>query len=201
MHPAPLLAAAVVAAGWALHAAWLIRRLHAVRRDPITGLLTHAGWSRRARRIIRRRHAAVIMLDLDGFKPVNDTYGHAAGNAVLAAVAGRLAAWCGPHGVAGRLGGDEFAAALPDDESLAQRVAELHRTLCRPIDIGGGHSVSVGASIGAVRLVDLPEPGLSPAMALADAAMYAHKGRGRRGRPLDAPDRARTAAAGLAHAS
>ncbi len=89
----------VLAGGWALHASRLYRRLDRSCRDPLTGLWTRDGWGRRAERIIARRpRAAVLLADLDGFKPVNDVHGHAAGDAVLAAAGERLTAWCGAHG-------------------------------------------------------------------------------------------------------
>lgn len=174
----------VLAAGWALHASRLYRRLDRSRRDPMTGLWTRDGWTRRAERIIRRRpRAAVILLDLDGFKPVNDVHGHAAGDAVLAAAGERLTAWCGAHGVAGRLGGDEFVVVVDDDAHLDDRLADLAELLRQPVEHQGVR-LSVGASIGAARLAVLPESTLTAALKAADQAMYQAKGRTRRGRRL-----------------
>lgn len=182
-----LLISAPLAGGWALHAYRLRRRLHRIRRDPLTGLLTREGWSRKAGRIIRRhRSAAVLLVDLDGFKAVNDRHGHDAGDAVLAAAGERLAAWCDGHGVAGRLGGDEFVAALTDDARLADRLADLADLLRQPVD----HDcvkLRVGASIGSARLAELDTPTLSAALKTADTAMYRVKGRTRGGRRLLAP--------------
>lgn len=181
---AQLLAVLALAAGWALHASRLHRRLDRSRHDPLTGLWTRDGWSRRAERIIRRRpRAAVLLADLDGFKPVNDVHGHAAGDAVLAAAGERLTAWCGAHGVAGRLGGDEFVAVVEDDARLDDRLADLAELLRQPVEHQGVR-LSVGASIGAARLSALSEPNLSAALAAADQAMYRVKGRTRRGRHL-----------------
>ncbi len=82
--------------GWAAHSGYLARQLATARRDPLTGLHTRAGWTARAERVIRRHPAAaVLLLDLDDFKALNDTHGHAAGDAALAATAARLTAWCG----------------------------------------------------------------------------------------------------------
>lgn len=179
-----LLLAAVLAGGWALHARLLHRRLHRTRRDPLTGLLTRDGWSRRAARTLRRRPgAAVLLCDLDGFKAVNDGYGHEAGDAVLAAAGQRLAAWCADTGTAGRLGGDEFVAVLERDENLQERLADLAEQLRQPV-LHGGHVLRVGASIGAVRRTELEVPTLTAALTAADAAMYRVKGRTRRGRRL-----------------
>ncbi|MGW8378105.1 GGDEF domain-containing protein [Streptomyces sp. ODS28] len=182
-----LLLPALLAAAWALHAHRLYRRLHQVRRDPVTGLLTRDGWSREARRVLERNARPVVLLaDLDAFKPVNDCYGHAAGDAVLAAAGRRLSDWCGQRGVAGRLGGDEFVAVLADDEDLEERFADLAGRLREPVE-HEGHVLTVGASIGSVRRDELPGPDLSAALAAADAAMYRTKGRSRRGRNTPAP--------------
>jgi len=152
------------------------RRLHtelAVARsastaDPLTGLPNRAGLAR-AWHTKTPAVTAVAVLDLDGFKPVNDAHGHAAGDRVLRVVAARLAS-CTP-GVAARLGGDEFAllltAARPEvvAVTLAARVAE-------PVEVGDGVTVSVTASIGVA-----PRGGddLPVLLAAADAAMYRAK--------------------------
>ncbi|MDX2678496.1 GGDEF domain-containing protein [Streptomyces sp. NY05-11A] len=165
--------------GWAVHGGILARRLACARRDPLTGLHTRAGWTDRAERLIRRHpHAAVLLVDLDHFKTLNDTHGHAAGDAALIATADRLRTWCGHTGTAGRLGGDEFVAVVRDlaVADLDALTAALHR----PLDYDGV-SLPLAASIGACALDDLPVPCLADALAAADAAMYAAKGRGRRG--------------------
>lgn len=193
----------LLAGGWTLHAHRLYRRLHRVRRDPLTRLLTRDGWSRKANRIIRRHpRGAVLLADLDGFKTVNDRFGHDAGDAVLASTGERLAAWCGTDGVAGRLGGDEFVAIVVDDDRLADRLADLAELLRQPVD-HNGHQLRVGASIGAAPLAGLETPTLSAALKQADTAMYQIKGRTRRGRRLLAPALAavrRRIPASLAHA-
>ncbi|MFE1016600.1 GGDEF domain-containing protein [Streptomyces sp. NPDC058794] len=108
--------------GWALHGSVLTRRLASARRDPLTGLHTRAGWTARAEHCIRRHpRAAVLLVDLDHFKTLNDTHGHAAGDAALIATAHRLSNWCGRHGTAGRLGGDEFVAVIRDLDAVPRR--------------------------------------------------------------------------------
>lgn len=179
LHPAATVA---LAAGWTLHAHRLHQRLHSSRRDPLTGLLTREGWTRRATRTITRRTSpAVVLCDLDSFKPVNDRHGHAAGDAVLAATGHRLADWCGTTGTAGRLGGDEFVAVLNDDHDLQARLTDLADRLRRPVH-HDGLVLRVGASLGAAHLADIQPRTLSSALATADAAMYQAKGRTRRGR-------------------
>ncbi len=118
--------------GWAVHGGILTRRLATARRDPLTGLHTRAGWTARAEHLIRRHPtAAVLLVDLDHFKTLNDTHGHAAGDAALAATADRLRSWCGHNGIAGRLGGDEFVAVVRDlaATDLGALTAALHEPL------------------------------------------------------------------------
>ncbi|MDG9704091.1 GGDEF domain-containing protein [Streptomyces sp. DH37] len=174
-----LAASLVPLLGWAVHGSILTRRLASARRDPLTGLHTRAGWTARAEHCIRRHPtAAVLLVDLDHFKMLNDTHGHAAGDAALVATADRLRAWCGRNGTAGRLGGDEFVAVVRDlaAADLDALTAALHRPL--PYQ---GVSLPLAASVGACRLAELPVRTLPDALAAADAAMYAAKGRSRRG--------------------
>ncbi|MFJ8469660.1 GGDEF domain-containing protein [Streptomyces swartbergensis] len=109
-----LTTAAVPLTGWAVHAIALHKRLAATKRDPLTGLLRRDAYTVRARRLLSRHgdHAALVMVDADHFKAVNDTLGHPAGDAVLAAFGARLTAWAGPRAAVGRLGGDEFFSEL-----------------------------------------------------------------------------------------
>ena len=136
---------------------------------------------------------AVLFIDLDGFKPVNDTYGHDAGDAVLRAVAGRLRDAVRRSDLAARLGGDEFLVVLTDIESPAdvERVAEtLLRGMRAPLD-WSGRTLSLSMSIG-VSL--FPDHGQSAdeLIRCADAAMYRAK--------LDGGDRYRVHLADSANA-
>ncbi|MYX03602.1 MULTISPECIES: GGDEF domain-containing protein [unclassified Streptomyces] len=174
------LALALPLIGWASHTALLTHRLATARRDPLTGLRTRAGWTALAERIIRRhRDAMVLLLDLDDFKNLNDTHGHAAGDFALVVTAERLTAWCGRNGIAGRLGGDEFVAIArqaPDRD-----LESLHRALNQPVAYAG-RRLPVFVSVGSCHVKDLPVRSLSDALATADSAMYAAKGTaGRRG--------------------
>ncbi|WP_031169603.1 GGDEF domain-containing protein [Streptomyces durhamensis] len=165
--------------GWAVHGSLLTRRLATARRDPVTGLHTRAGWTARAEHLIRRHpRAAVLLVDLDHFKQLNDTHGHAAGDAALIATADRLRAWCGRNGTPGRLGGDEFVAVVQDLTAvdLDSLTAALHRPLHHD-----GLSLPLAASVGVCPIANLAVPTLTDALAAADAAMYAAKGRARRG--------------------
>ncbi|MEW2123122.1 GGDEF domain-containing protein [Streptomyces sp. NPDC007259] len=174
----PALAAALPAFGWALHSGLLTRRLAAARRDPLTGLLTRAGWTARAERLLARHPGALVLLiDLDDFKTINDTHGHAAGDAVLTATADRLARWCGRHGIAARLGGDEFAAIVPNPGAVS--LFELWTALDQPVT-HNGLLLPVSASVGHSTRGQLPLPTLTHALSAADTDMYAAKGHGRR---------------------
>jgi len=107
-------AAGPLACGWGVHGLLLGRRLTAARRDPLSGLWTRAAFERAALRILgSQMHTAVVLVDLDGFKALNDRFGHAAGDAAIRATAASLtdAVSSYPGAVVGRLGGDEFVAA------------------------------------------------------------------------------------------
>ncbi|MGV2914469.1 GGDEF domain-containing protein [Streptomyces alfalfae] len=173
-----LATAAPLASGWAWHSAALTRRLAAARRDPLTGLPTRAAFEQRAARTLTRGPAAVLLLDLDGFKALNDTFGHAAGDAAIRATAGDLTEILGTHtgSLAARLGGDEFAAVVPHPlpHALPWLLGGLYGAITAPFR-HDGHDLEVGVSIGAVLTTDLPLPSLPQALRRADEAMYEAK--------------------------
>lgn len=176
---ADMVTMAPLAAGWATTGLVCRRRLAAARRDPLTDLLTRAGWEQAAGRRIMRGRAVVALIDLDSFKGINDTFGHAAGDAVLRATGYRLGLWAGASdGVAGRLGGDEFVLAM-SDRDLTAGIEELHEVLTAPVAWQDQH-LQVGASIGFALADGLT---LSEALGRADQAMYEVKrSTGRQGR-------------------
>ncbi|MFE1872997.1 GGDEF domain-containing protein [Streptomyces sp. NPDC059496] len=176
-----LTTAALPLTGWAIHAVALHKRLAATRRDPLTGLLRRDAYNARARRLLARHDdVAVVLVDQDHFKVVNDTLGHAAGDAVLAATAARLTAWAGPRASIGRLGGDEFAVVVqfPAD-TLEQRLAQLVRMLHTPVILDDGRTVDVGASVGVATPHAVGSRDLSLLQRAADAALYDGKHIGR----------------------
>ncbi len=179
VQSAPLLAAALPMAGWALHSTHLRRRLDAARRDPLTGLVTRAAFEAAARRALRHPgrypDAALAFVDLDHFKAVNDTHGHAAGDAALTWTAEALRLFAGVGGTAARLGGDEFAAVLPAT-ILNMRTGRLASRL-RGF-AWNGLDLPLSASVGICRAADLPELSLTAALGAADAAMYRAKAQG-----------------------
>ncbi len=149
--------------------------------DALTGLLSRTAFLRAVDERLRQGRAAVLFLDLDGFKSVNDTEGHAAGDRLLRRSAHAIATALGPRDLAARLGGDEFAVlAASDDTREATALAErLVRTL------GAGLSSPLGARVGAsigVAVEGLPADGGGAAALVRDAdlAMYEAKKRGGR---------------------
>ncbi|GAA4643596.1 hypothetical protein GCM10023115_15560 [Pontixanthobacter gangjinensis] len=129
---------------------------------------------------VAKRSCALMMLDLDRFKQVNDTLGHPAGDELLKQVAQRLTSLLGEAGEIGRIGGDEFQVLLPDMDDrgklgeLAQRVIQM---VSQPYSIDGSRAI-IGTSIGiAIAPYDGIEPG--ELISSADLALYAAKGGGR----------------------
>jgi diguanylate cyclase (GGDEF)-like protein/PAS domain S-box-containing protein len=166
----------------------LERRLsHQAFHDALTGLANRSLFHDRAQHALERvqrqgGRLAMLMLDLDDFKLINDTLGHAAGDEFLVAVAGHLAEHTPSGATVARLGGDEFATLLEDipDAAAAEHVAEsLVRGLDRPFTIQDG-DVRAGASCGLV-IVDSEKPIASVQELLrnADLALYEAKERGR----------------------
>jgi diguanylate cyclase (GGDEF)-like protein len=167
--------------GLALAAAHVVDRLqHDSLHDALTGLanrtLLNRWLSDAASDGSEGGHRpAVVLVDLDGFKLVNDTLGHARGDELLAWAARRLEGQAGPGGQVARLGGDEFAVVLHDEAEadVLARAGRMSRALRRTVR-AGDLSVEVGGSIGVAFLVD---GGVDPSDVLrrADAAMYAAK--------------------------
>lgn len=150
--------------------------------DPLTGLA-----NRRAIDECLDRHAdnaslAIVLVDLDGFKQVNDSHGHDIGDAVLRIVAERLVTAMSGRGLVGRQGGDEFVIVLTeaDDEGdIGAAVTGLLAALCVPMQIGTGQ-LSLGASVGHALRHGASES-LSSLMKRADETLYVAKGlQGRR---------------------
>jgi diguanylate cyclase (GGDEF)-like protein len=145
------------------------------RTDPLTDLANRRHLHERCAHLLARPEAApvtVLMIDLNGFKKVNDRHGHRVGDALLVQVATRLAAVLRREDLLGRLGGDEFAALLPATTThQAHRIARrMHAVLAEPITVDA-HTYSIGASIG---ISSINPPGSPPAALFhnADIAMY-----------------------------
>ncbi|HWL47070.1 MAG TPA: EAL domain-containing protein [Sphingomonadaceae bacterium] len=125
-------------------------------------------------------HCAILFLDLDGFKPVNDTFGHPIGDAVLRTVARRLANEVGDAGVVGRIGGDEFAIALGSGPSR-RAVEELGQRLIDAIAVPypfEGTEIRIGLSIGSA-FAPIDGTSVNELLLKADLALYQAKSQGR----------------------
>ncbi|HYN97607.1 MAG TPA: EAL domain-containing protein [Pilimelia sp.] len=142
---------------------WFLQRLAAAREEATDGTSLNA----------------LLMIDLDDFKQVNDVYGHAAGDELLVQIADRITRAAGTTGWPARLGGDEFALLLTglSDDAAVDRAAEaLRESLLASVRLPDG-SVTVGASIGIA--IATPDLSAGDLMRCADIAMYSAKAKGK----------------------
>jgi diguanylate cyclase (GGDEF)-like protein len=157
--------------------------VHQALHDGLTGLANRAQILSRIEIAVSRHHrhgetSAVIFLDLDGFKPINDQYGHAVGDRVLVEIARRLKTVAGRRSdVVARLGGDEFVVLCEDTTAAgAQHIVEQIRVaLGKPIEIAGGAPLMIGLSVGVATADSDAEASAADLLRDADAAMYAEK--------------------------
>ncbi len=160
---------------------------HAYLHDSLTGLPNRTLFTYRLAYALAKERAtpggvAVIVLDLDRFKAINDALGHEVGDEVLVAVAGRLTSAGGSPQVIARLGGDEFLVLFDGDDAEREALAfsaRALRALAAPVPAGGGE-VFLSASVGVASTASgVNEP--TPLLSNADAAMYQAKKRGGNG--------------------
>jgi diguanylate cyclase (GGDEF)-like protein/PAS domain S-box-containing protein len=164
------------------------RLAHEAQHDALTGLPNRRRMQDVLDSTLRQDAVAVLFVDLDGFKPVNDAHGHEAGDELLRQVAHRLSACVREQDVLARVGGDEFVVLMPgvlgwdDAESMADRI---RRAVEQPFLIDGGE-VLIGASVG--LHVGAPAEDSDEVLRAADHAMYTEKksGRGPRNRAATA---------------
>jgi diguanylate cyclase (GGDEF)-like protein/PAS domain S-box-containing protein len=154
--------------------------LHRASHDPLTGLANRTAMTDRLRQAIdvatgTGRPGAVLFVDLDGFKDVNDEHGHPTGDQALVVIADRLAAAIAPGDMAGRIGGDEFLVVADDmdDAAAAELAARLAHAVAALIVVPGA-TISITVSIGHASIP--PRPGDPDTLiAAADRAMYSNK--------------------------
>jgi len=158
------------------------------RTDALTGLTNRAGFQEVLAASAGEGDLALLFVDLDGFKSVNDRFGHAAGDELLRHIAAGLRGVTRPDDVCARLGGDEFAvllrgASAEQAEAVGRRVVEL---ASQPVQLSRG-LVQVGASVGTAAATGAVDP--EELLDRADTAMYAAKtaGKGRVGPPALTP--------------
>ena len=171
---------------------------HQAFHDPLTGLANQALFRDRvahaSRRLARTEGSlAVLFIDLDDFKTVNDSLGHSAGDLLLVSVSERISSCLRPGDTAARLGGDEFAVLvdevidLDDAVGVAERILDVLRN---PIEIGSA-SVATGASVGIA--FGNSESSIDEILRNADLAMYTAKAAGKSCYRVFAPDMHRAA--------
>ena len=157
---------------------------HLALHDALTGLANRSKFSMELEKLVQRSgyqrtEFAIIYLDLDGFKTVNDTYGHDAGDEVLKIVANRLTSVTRHSDVIARLAGDEFVILInPANQMIVTRISnQLLESICMPIE-HKGETLKVGVSIG-VKLVGVNEKDATKVLKSADTAMYQAKKAGK----------------------
>ncbi|MBV9660029.1 MAG: EAL domain-containing protein [Acidimicrobiales bacterium] len=155
-------------------------REHQALHDSLTGLANRTLFGQWVAAALEQRQShenvAIMLMDLDGFKDINDTLGHHTGDAILKEVGGRVLGVIGPHRRAARLGGDEFAFVLPTNGGEEEALEVAHAILgavSHPVAVDG-LMLELRASLG---VAIAPHHGLDPASLLrrADVAMYAAK--------------------------
>jgi diguanylate cyclase (GGDEF)-like protein len=149
--------------------------------DPLTGLNNRRHFDERMRAIDSGTWTGnlhMLLIDLDGFKQINDNEGHEAGDQMLRALARRLPAAAGPGSLIARLGGDEFAVVVRGSMSEARRAAEaVIAEISKPL-INSGKALQVGASIG-IATLNAKAPASNKLLRQADVALYQAKAQGR----------------------
>jgi len=148
--------------------------------DPLLDVLNRRGFERELTRSLAYferygTRAGLIFIDLDGFKPINDIYGHTAGDALLKAVAATLVSRVRASDVVARLGGDEFCVLMwnADENLVLSKAIELETIIARARVEYNGAQLSVGASAGGVALRTAVTA--ADLIAEADRAMYVRK--------------------------
>jgi diguanylate cyclase (GGDEF)-like protein len=162
------------------HAEQTIRQLSL--HDALTGLANRRFLNENEKHLIAAakrsgKQMAVLVVDLDDFKAVNDTHGHAAGDQVLVTSAERMKQLLRESDVIARFGGDEFVIVLgqvEDAETAREVASRVVNSLCQPIPLAGGETARIGASVG-IAMCCAGSETLNELLKKADAALYAAK--------------------------
>ncbi|WP_081861473.1 bifunctional diguanylate cyclase/phosphodiesterase [Cellulomonas sp. HZM] len=177
---------------------------HRAMHDPLTGLANRTLLQEVLQSVLEQPgvvdRVAVLACDLDGFKEINDRYGHAAGDEVLVHVAGVLRAATARRGTVARLGGDEFVVVVQDidgPKAVFEVAAAIHAGLQEPVRVAR-RRLAVAASIGiALADPDMADGGAPAMLAAADAALYRAKAAGRGRTEVYDPTMSHISGAGL----
>ncbi|MEP1207721.1 MAG: EAL domain-containing protein [Rhizobiaceae bacterium] len=161
---------------------------HAAHHDPLTGLANRTKFNVEVSAAVARsqnqdQKAAVMLIDLDGFKMVNDGFGHKAGDELLIGVGQRLQASVRPNDLVARLGGDEFAIILECDPDHTTPIHDIAQRILAALELPfliGHNEILISASIG-VSFIEDDENPVETAMGNADCALYKIKEEGKRG--------------------
>lgn len=158
---------------------------HRAMHDPLTGLANRTLLQEVLQNVLDQpdalTHVGVISVDLNGFKTLNDRFGHAMGDTALVHVAGVLRVATGQRGTVARIGGDEFVIVVQDPDCAAvlpQIAQEIHQGLTRPVQ-AKRHQITLNASVGlALATPETIEGGAPTLLSASDAAMYRAKSSG-----------------------
>ncbi|WP_313602534.1 GGDEF domain-containing protein [Comamonas jiangduensis] len=182
------LAPLAVACAYTLRMQALQKLHHAVHHDSLTGVLARSALLERGQKLLSRleeegQSVAVLMLDLDHFKQVNDHYGHAQGDVVLQTFAQLASEALRPDDLLGRLGGEEFAILLPRTQreqalAVGQRICERLRDYRFPLEDGAPFQVTLSIGLHAVMSIG-KQDSIEQLLSKADAALYLAKRSGR----------------------
>ncbi len=145
--------------------------------DRLTGLAGHGLFMERMPELLRRGAGALLRMDLDNMRLVNDHYGFAAGDRILRGIARTIRECCAESWLPARLGGDEFAVLMPgasrqEAEGIADQILRRVRGHVEPVD---GNGVTVTASIGIAMFEAADDPGVGGVLSRADRALYRAK--------------------------